>query len=282
MAKKIEDSEAASAMRILMADDDSEPIPAQTTGQEPPEPEPEPAPEEPAKPKGDTEPDAAAPDDLESLAERLRLKDEELESVRSKATESIRWGRDGYLKKSNELEEARALLKRAVENPDGVDKAEVERFLAGAAKGQDTSTRPFLPLAAPRLSDAHAFDIQEFLVESKMGPDKQQEFTQWFQQAAQTGKIPERELASDNVYLILSNAYRRFVSEQDTKPEVAKAIKSLAKTQKDIAKAAGAAPAKSTPARAPEPPQDFSKMSAKDKRDKGYVDDWLKTVMEAP
>lgn len=199
---------------------------------------------------------------------------QELEATRRKASESIDWGRKGYLRKSNELEQAKGLLKRAM-SEGGLSKEEAEAFLAGqVAENRDASTGQFV---AQQPDERQMMDASQFVFDYGLSEKQVNEFTAWL--ASEKSTVTQRDIVANDHYSTLRHSYEKYRGSLEPSPLIAKAAATVARTQREVAKAAGNSPGVSLPTPVA-PKEDPSKLKPGEQRDRGYVDAWMNKILE--
>lgn len=212
-------------------------------------------------------------DDVSSLKAELDKARQDAESIRAKFDKTAAWSRDLALRKSNDVAIRDQLLRR-MSNGEQVTKEEVDRLLAGQASqgGQpyqpqpfyqpSPTTNPFAPqpsLAAPDPALTEV-EVSRFMVENRMSDEDAAKMVSWMQNPS-SGLTPD-DMVPGNTYQTLRLVHQRYTASLAAeKSAKAGSIASAARTQRAVAKAAGAltGAARATPA-SPAPP-DLAKMA---------------------
>ena len=208
--------------------------------------------------------------ELTQLRAELEAARTERDSMARRSAESIDWARKGFLRKSDEAARAKALLSRAATSGE-LDKAELERFLASAADPQPT---------APQQSEQElmAIDASRFAFRYGLSEKGIQEFSSWIASPTAQSAIAEDDTVAGNYYQTLRNYYERY-REATSRPDpaVAQAAGTIARVQREVARAAASPPSRIMPTDAPQAPaEDPMKLSAQERVDRGIVDGWFK------
>ena len=242
-----------------------------------PEPEPVAPVGTPAEQAADPAPAAPASTDTQESPELVQLRAElaavreEKETLSRRSADSIDWARKGFLRKSTEAAKARELLSKAATSGE-LDKAELERFLAsGAAESQ-----PIAPQQSEQ--ELMAIDASRFAFRYGLSEKQIADFSGWIASAPAQSAITEDDTVGGNYYQTLRNYYERY-REATSKPDpaVAQAAGTIARVQKEVARAAAAPPSRIMPTENPQlPAEDPMKLTAQERVDRGIVDGWFK------
>ena len=251
---------------------DTEDKPAEQAAEAPAETEPAPVTKEVA-----TEPT----DDMDSLKARLAEQGKEIEEIRAKASRSVQWGRDGYLKKATELERYKGVIDRFRKGEqmtvDELDKLIGSGQAVAPSQAQQESATP---------NETAMADADMFAIDNGLHGERGKKFEEFMNDAAknltqdQLNRLAALNSVPNNTYAVLQYAYSAFQGKQAVATDAAvKATKQLQKVQKETMRAAGAAAGRARPAPPAEKPTDFSKMTPDERLKGGHVDQWLKAVV---
>lgn len=197
----------------------------------------------------------------------------ELDSTRRNASQSIDWGRKGYLRASNEATTAKRLLKQALENPEGVSKEEVARFLGGSPAQPEASQNPWSQ--APAVPDERLqMDASQFILDYGLSEKQVGEFTAWMNSPTGQSAVKPRDVVEGDYYSTFRHSWERYKETVAPDPKV---LASVARTQREVAKASGA-PSRIMPTPEPEPAPDPMKLTVQQRIDNGTVDGWFKQL----
>ena len=221
--------------------------------------------------------------ELVALRQEFEAKLQEAEARESRAANSLNWARQGFLRKSDEAARAKEILRKAATAGE-LDKEELERFLAASGPG----IQPQAPVAQPYQSvyqpaplqpepdERLVHDTNQFLADYRMGEKDASEFTKWI--GSGPANVTDRDNVPGNHYATLRLLHERWQESKGTAPVVAQAAASLARTQREVAKAAGSQVGRTAPPPAPAP-TDMSKLSVEDRVKQGLVAEWWKQSM---
>lgn len=248
----------------------SEPVAEQVVA--PVETAPDPAAQAPSVASTEPEP----PDELTQMRA-------ELASTRSKASESIEWGRKGFLRKSNEADTAKRFLRQALENPEGVSKEEVARFLSGEA-GPPAQAPPYQPAytqAAPPVApdERMMMDTSQFLFDYGLSETQAKGYMEWIGGPANT--LTERDIVPGDHYSTLRHGYERY-KESTSRPDpvMVQAAASVARTQREVARSAGGNPARTLPTPEPVAKDPMRDMTVQERVDSGFIEAQFKALAQ--
>ena len=208
-------------------------------------------------------PPAESPE-LTQLRADLEAARTERDSMARRSAESIDWARKGFLRKSSEAARAREILSRAATSGE-LDKAELERFLASGS-GELQPTAPQQSEQELMAIDASKFAFRYGLTEKGIA-----DFSGWIGSPAAQTLISEDDTVNGNYYQTLRNYYERY-REATSRPDpaVAQAAGTIARVQKEVARAAAAPPSRVMPTEAPEA-IDPMKMTVQEREDSGLI-----------
>ena len=215
--------------------------------------------------------EAQPSDELTALRAERDAAIAEREETRKKASESISWARSLTLRKSTEADQARQLLTQAQKTGE-LDKESLERFLAtGTLPAQSAN-----PYGQPAPDERMMLDASQFVFDYGLSEKQAESFTTWLGSAAST--MTDRDFVAGDHYSTLRHGYERY-RQATTKPDpvIAQAAASVARTQREVARAAANPPSKVMPADKPTP-QDPMKMTADERLKSGMVDQWFKEL----
>lgn len=273
---EVSDEQAADALRTLLGDSKADTAqkeaedtvirlidggPADETPAE--EEVEEEAAEAPAAPQKE-KPEPTQTDDVAALKASLEEMQKRNESVTAQAKKSLQWAKernDLALRKSTEADRLAKFLEQ-VANKGEVDREEIQRVLGGqqiAFQPQPIYQQP-VQQATQEVDFNAAMDEQMFLLDHPMTQDGYDSFHKFIQ----TANIPEA-FVPGNTYATLSRFHRAF-SEQSAgqSKEMARAAKSVQRTQTQARRAAGSISGRGNPSPPPERPKDLSQMSPKE------------------
>ena len=255
-------------------------------------PEAEPAPPvatdqsgEPGEAPAQQESVGAESQELVALRQDFEAKLQEAEQREARAANSLNWARQGFLRKSDEAAKAKELLRKAAAAGE-LDKEELERFLASGPSAQPQGGIPQAPQPyqsvyqpapyQPEPDERLVHDTNQFLADYRMGEKDASDFTKWI--GSGPTNVTDRDNVPGNHYATLRLLHERWQEAKGADPVVAQAAASLARTQREVAKAAGSQVGRTAPPPTP-PPTDVSKLSVEDRVKQGLVAEWWKQSM---
>lgn len=282
--EKVTEEQAGEALRAILG----------SASADEPEPEPTPVPAPVGDEPQETAPvetasDEAAPasDDVESLKKRLTDTEARVAAERDaavKRTQAIQQRsaqneqilRDRFLRKSNVVNRALAILK-AARTEQGVNEADVDRTIREIEGTMNPNSASYVaPDSEPAATvEDQAMVLNAFLNERGMSQEEADAFGQWMRTDAATALSPlEQAVARRDVDGFLRIAHNRFTEGQKSqdrekqRQDAVGAVRSVQRTQREAARAASAAP--SAPRRQPTAPRaevDVKKLTKKDVSD---------------
>jgi hypothetical protein len=202
----------------------------------------------------ETEPrkEATATDDVASLTTRLAERDaevaryqERLLAVNDRNRQSLDTLNQRALRKATQIDRARQVLEKAL-SAEGVDKTEAERLLAEIRSGYNPGSANYAPppvaeqpIAAAE-TDERAVDGNQWLNERGLTQAESDSLGTYIRNAQLTPR--EQRLAAQDIYSFLSLVEPRWRAAAATEPktDAAKAVATVARVQKQAAKAASA------------------------------------------
>ena len=265
------DEQVAGAFQALFgtgAGRDEEPEPPAVTVAVEPE---EVAETETVESKSDTAEAAAPPDktdsvedseDVKALKLRLTEVEKERDSNAERASKGLEWSRSLALRKSSEADRYKGLLKQIAEGKE-VERAEVERLLAQPA--QEPAKPGFFPVAQPAAPQDEnlALEAEQFVMDYRLTDAKADAFKAWM--GDPKSGLSEKDVVPGSLYHTLVLAWNKY-EKASTTPNSAtvRAVKTLARVQKDAARAAGGITSRARPSPTQEPEEDLMKLARED------------------
>lgn len=234
---------------------------------------PQPVAEQVADTAAPAESQAEESPELAQLRAELAAERAEKQALTQRSADSIDWARKGFLRKSDEAARAKALLSKAATSGE-LDKAELERFLASAAE----TSQPAIPQQSEQ--ELMAIDASRFAFRYGLGEKQIADFSGWIASPDAQKLITEDDTVTGNHFQTLRNYYERY-REATSKPDpvVAQAAGTIARVQREVARAAASPPSRIMPTEAPSSnDSDPMKLTVQERIDRGIVDGWFKQL----
>lgn len=254
------------------------------------QPAPEPAKEEPpaeaastdATPEAQEEKPAEAPEteDVASLRQKMQQLEQERDRYANQARNGLDWARNLALKKSSETERYKSVIKR-LKDGEQMSPEDLDRLL-GQTEPIPPAWQPANPLAvamqpvAPQ-DEMVALETQQFLMDQRLDEKTAADFHKFLLDPA--SPISARSLVQGNTYATLKLTYDDYkAAKAQEATQTAAAVKTIAKAQREGAKAAATMAARSSPTPTPPPARKFEDLTADEMRNSGAVDRALKEL----
>lgn len=206
-------------------------------------------------------------DELAQLRADLAAAQATAEEYRRKGAESIDWARKGFFRKSDEAARATGLLKKAAETGE-LDADELAAFLASGGVAQPQPG--FMAQPQPAADERMILDASQFVFDYGLSEKAATDYLNWLNGDGRT-HLTERDLEGSH-YAQLRHGYEKYrAATAVPDPALTAAAQTVARTQREIARGAAAAPSRVMPTPEPTPP-DYSKMSVKEREDSGLID----------
>ena len=220
-------------------------------------------------------------EDIESLKKRLSEREkyfeEQLAKARKQGSSGIDWAKNLALRKANESAQAKDLLRRIAAG-EQVPKEDVEKILIGTVDvsplvAQPTGSQglitpdvnPFAPAPLPQQADDFSVaDTQQFMLDYGLDEDSAQKFVSWMQDPK--APLTARDVVPGSLYHTLASAYRKYEAVNKKESDVkARAVASLARTQRETVKAAGTLAGRASPSPPADEPVDWTKLKTEER-----------------
>jgi len=279
----VTEEQAAEALRKLVDlhqdsdNDDDEPFvvsqveqpAADTTAETTDTPPAEEPTEEPAPVAADAAPESVESDDVASLKQRTKDLEERLaeadkraqariEAIKQRESQSGRILRERMLRKSTVADKALKILRQS-RSSEGVPESEVDRLISEIESTMNPASANYAPPeqyqqqhGGGAASEDQVLVLNDFLNERGMTSEEAEEFGKWIRNEAATTMSPtEQAVAQESLNGFLHLAHARWNEvlqrkQQQTKADAVSAVKSVQRTQREVARAAA------TPTTAPQ------------------------------
>jgi hypothetical protein len=233
-------------------------------------------------------------EDVQSLRTRMQEREkhfeEQLSKARQQGSQGIEWSRALALRKASESAAAKALLRR-IKAGEQVPAEEVDKILASetdvsplAAQSQPalpTVSNPFAPApsAMQGMDDFMVSETQQFMFDHGLDEDGAEKFIAWMKEPG--SPLTSRDVVPNSMYHTLASAYRKYEHTKSTDKSVkAKAVASIARTQKEASKAAGALASRASPSPPADKPVDWTKLPTEERARYLDVDELFRQVAQ--
>ena len=154
------------------------------------------------------------------------------------------------------------MLKQIAEGKE-VERAEVERLLAQPA--QEPAKPGFFPVAQPVAPQDEnlALEAEQFVMDYRLSDAKADAFKSWMQDPK--SGLSEKDVVPGSLYHTLVLAWNKYEKASTTpNPATVQAVKTLARVQKDAARAAGGITSRARPSPTQESEEDLMKLARED------------------
>ena len=219
--------------------------------------------ESPGQP--DSTPPTGEVEDVAALRLRLTELEGERDSISERAAKNLEWARGLGLRKASEADRLRTVLKQIAEGKE-IERAEVERILAiqDSAANTQNSLVPFQAAAPPPQVDENTqLEAEQFVMDYRLNDKRAGEFKSWLDKP--DNGLTNKDVVPGSLYHTLALAYGKYQQAISvTNPATVKAVQSLQRTQREVARASGTVTTRAKPSTPAEPPVDLMKLAKTD------------------
>ena len=208
-------------------------------------------------------------EDVKALRANLAAMTAERDSVAERASKNLEWARGLGLRKASEADRLRGILKQIADGKE-IERAEVERVLGQQAQTAQepvaqNSTFQFRQEAPPvaQVDENTQLEAEQFVLDYRINDEAAGKFKAWME-SADSG-LTNKDVVPGSLYHTLALAYSKYEKASRTpNPATVQAVKSLQKTQREVARATGAVTNRAKPSAPAEPEVDLMKLAATD------------------